>query len=116
MYKKQRNKCVALRRKFIEEYFHNISNKNTVTNKIFWNFIKPFLVNKDLLNSSKIMLKKDNKIITNTKEIVQVLNNYYINIAERSCGEKPTSVAKQSLLTDDTKIVDDIVRLRWYPP
>ena len=32
LYKKQRNKCVALKRKFIKEYFHNISNKNTVTN------------------------------------------------------------------------------------
>ena len=58
LYKKQRNKCVALRRKCIKEYFHNISNKNTVTNKIFWNFIRPFLVNKGLSNSSEIMLRK----------------------------------------------------------
>ena len=41
---------------------------------------------------------------------MQVLNDRYINIVERSCGgEKPTSVAKQSLLTDDIKIVDYIV-------
>ena len=53
------------------------------------------------LNSSEIMLRK---------EIVQVLNDHYINIVERSCGEKPTSVAKQSYLTDDIKIVDHIVR------
>ena len=41
---------------------------------------------------------------------MQVLNDHYINIVERSCGEKPTSVAKQSLLTDEIKIVDHIVR------
>ena len=49
-------------------------------------------------------------LTTDTREIVQVLNDHYINIVERSCGEKPTSVAKQSLLTDDIKIVDHIVR------
>ena len=40
---------------------------------------------------------------------MQVLTDHYINIVERSCGEKPTNVAKQSLLTDDIKIVDHIV-------
>ena len=56
------------------------------------------------------MLRKEKKIITDLKEIVHALNDHYINIVERSCGEKPTSVAKQNLLTDDIKIVDHIVR------
>ena len=55
------------------------------------------------------MLRNENKIITDTKEVVQVLNDHYVNIVERSCRKKPTSVAKQSLLTDDIKIVDHIV-------
>ena len=109
LHKKQRNKCVALRRKCIKEYFHNISNNNIFTKNFFWNFIRPFLVNKGLLNSSEFMLRKEKKIITDTKEIVQVLNDDYINIVERSSGEKPTIVAKQSLLRDDMKIVDHIV-------
>ena len=94
LYKKQSNKCVSLRRKCIKQYFHKISNNNIDTNKNFWNFIRPFLVNKGLLNSSEIMLRKEKRIITDTKEIVQVLNDHYLNIVERSCGEKPTSVAK----------------------
>ena len=56
------------------------------------------------------MLRKEDKIITDNKEIVQVLNDHYINMVERSCGEKPTSFAQQSLLTDDIKIVDHMVR------
>ena len=109
LYKKQRNKYVALRRKCIKEYLLNISNNSIITNKNFWSFIRPFFVNKGLLNSSEITLRKEKKIITDTKEIVQVLNDYYSNIVERSCGEKPTSIAKQSLLTDKIKIVDHIV-------
>ena len=74
LYKKQRNICVALKMKCIKEYFHNISNNNAFTNRKVWNFIRPFDVNKGLLNSSEIMLRQKNKIFTNTKEIVQVLN------------------------------------------
>ena len=62
------------------------------------------------------MLRKEKKIITDTKEIVQVLNDHYINIVERSCGEKPTSVAKQSYLTGDIKIVDHIIRFNEDHP
>ena len=94
----------------MKEYFHNISNNDIVTKNFFLNFIRPFLVSKGLLNSSEFMLRKEKKIITYTKEIVQVLNDHYINIVERSYGEKPTIVGKQSLLTDDMKIVDHIVR------
>ena len=46
LYKKQRNKCVTLRRKCIKEYFHNITDNNIVTNRHFWNFMRPFLINK----------------------------------------------------------------------
>ena len=56
------------------------------------------------------MLRKGKKIITDTKEIVQVLNNHYINIVGRPFWGKPTSVAKQNHITDDIKIVDHIVR------
>ena len=85
LYKKQRIKCVALWRKCIKEYFHNISNNNIVTNKFFWNFIRSFLVNKGSLNSSETMSRKEKKIITDTKEIAQVLNDHYINITVCSC-------------------------------
>ena len=68
-----------------------------VTRKHFWKFMRSFLINKGSLNSYEIMLRKEKKIITDTREIVQVLNDHCINIVERSCGEKPTSVAKKYL-------------------
>ena len=69
LHKRQRNKCVAVRKKCIKEYFHNfLSNNNIVTNKVFWNYIRPFFVNKGSLNSSEIMLRKEKKIVTDTKD------------------------------------------------
>ena len=38
------------------------------------------------------MLIDDEKMITDEKKLVQVFNNHYINIAERSCGFKPENV------------------------
>ena len=38
------------------------------------------------------MLIDDQKMITDEKKLVQVFNNHYINIAERSCGFKPENV------------------------
>ena len=54
LHKKQKNKCVALRRNCIKEYFHSITKNNIVTNKKCWNFMRPFLINKGSLNSCEI--------------------------------------------------------------
>ena len=56
------------------------------------------------------MIRTSNEIITDTKKIAQALNDHYIYIVERSCGEKPASVARESSLTVDIKIVDHIIR------
>ena len=56
------------------------------------------------------MLRKENKAITNTNEILQVVNVRDINLVERSFWNKPTSIAKQSYLTDEIKTVGYIIR------
>ena len=38
------------------------------------------------------MLREDEKIITDEKKLVQLFNDHYINIVERSCGFKPEKV------------------------
>ena len=60
-----------------------------ITNKNFWKAIKPFLTNKDCLEKSDIVLRDDEKMITDEKKSVQLFNDHCINIEERSCGFKP---------------------------
>ena len=43
IYKKQRNKCVSLRRKAIKVYFNNVTKTGVQSNSDFWKLIKPFL-------------------------------------------------------------------------
>ena len=92
LYKQQRNKCVSIRRKSIKHYFSSITSNGIIANKNFWKAIKPFLTNKGCLENSDIMLRDDEKMITDEKKLVQLFNDHYVNIVERSCGFKPEKV------------------------
>ena len=96
LYKKQRNKCVSLRRKSIKKYFNNITNYEIATNKNFWNLIKLFLTNKGHLNHQDIIKFDVKKIITNETGLVEVFSNHYINIVEKSSGKKSRHVARDN--------------------
>ena len=95
IYKRQKNKCVSLRRETIKVYFNNVTKTGVQTNTDFWKLIKPFLTNKEFLENAEIMLAEMDKIVTEEKELVRIFNDHYINIVERPCGTKPTNVAKE---------------------
>ena len=67
--KKQRNKCVSLRRKCIKQYLAKITKKGIKTSKKFWNFIKLFLTNKGFSKNNDITLKSKKEIITDEKNM-----------------------------------------------
>ena len=91
-YKKQRNKCVKIRRKSIKDYFKKITSKGVMHNKQFWRVIRPFLTNKGFLQNNDITLIEKGKIINDDKELAEIFNQHYINIVETSSGKKPSSV------------------------
>ena len=105
LYKKQINKCVAIRKKSIRKYFNKIANGNIETNRNFQKIIKPFLSNKGHLETVDTVLNHDNKIICNDHELVKVLNEYYINIIEKSGDEKPTNITKEYSFDNDNQAI-----------
>ena len=108
LYKKQRNKCVSIRKKSIRNHFNKIANKKVVTNRNFWKIIKPFLTNKGYLENAEIMLIQDRKRISNENELVKVFNKRYINITEESGGQKPINIAKSYSIDNDRQAVEFI--------
>ena len=60
-----------------------------MANREFCKTMKPFLTNKGSLNNSDIMLRGDNKMITDDKRLLNFLSEHYINIEERSSSLKP---------------------------
>ena len=67
IYKKQRNKCVYLRRKAIKVYFNKVTKTGVQSNKDFWKLIKSFLTNKGFLENAEIMWNENDKIVTEEK-------------------------------------------------
>ena len=108
LHKKQRNECVAIRKKSIRNYFNKIANGNIVTNRNFWKIIKPFLSNKGHLENADIMLSHNNKIICNDHELVKVYNEHYINLLKNRVVKKPTNITEEYSFDNDKQAVDII--------
>ena len=80
-YKKQRNLCVNLLRKSKTEYFQKLNAEDLSDKRKFWKTMKTFFSNKGL-NSNKLMLKENNRLITEEKELATVMNTFFVNIKE----------------------------------
>ena len=104
-FKKQRNRCVALRKKAIKNHFKRATSNGLMSNKAFWDLVKPFLSNKGVLAGTDISLIKDDKIVTDDHDICEIFNDYYINIVENTSGKKPSSIANANSIDDDREIV-----------
>ena len=68
-----------------------IFQKGFVSNKTFWNTVKPFLTNKGLLTNGNIAIKCFVEIITDTTKLADIFNTRYINIVEKPSGT-PSSI------------------------
>ena len=79
-YKKQSNFRVSLLRKTKREYSSNLNVKYVSNKKTFWVTVKAFFSGKGL-NSNFIIFTEKRKIITNDREISNIMNNYFTEIA-----------------------------------
>ena len=69
--KSMKNKCKSLCKKAKTQYFKKRTSKNSSNNKNFWNLVNRF----------------PDKFIEDEKELVEIFNNYYINIVEKMSGK-----------------------------
>ena len=56
--------------------------------------IKPFLSNKGHIENSDVILAENGHMITDPNKVVNVCNNYYINIVEITSGKAPPDMGK----------------------
>lgn len=79
-YKCQRNKCTSLRRKAIREHFRRKSSEPENPRE-FWSVYRPFL-NSKTKQANDIILKENDIVISDQKEIAGLFNNYFVQIAD----------------------------------
>ena len=105
-YKKIKNKCNNLVKKSKKRYFQENTSEGSASSKSFWNAVKPFISSKGNLSNDNIIIEapNDNTLtikggnvvsiiakdeIRDEKILVEVSNNHYINIVEKSSGSAP---------------------------
>ena len=78
--------CKKLCKKTKKKFFQEATENGTVTNKTFWELVKPFISNKGNYSSGTISIKENEKIIDDEREVVDLFNNHYVNIVENTSG------------------------------
>ena len=87
-------------------YFKESTKQGFSTSKQFWNLIKPFLTNKGSLSNDCITIKDGDKFVNNEKDVVEMFNNHYINIVEKTSGIPPEDTSENY---DDAESVKNII-------
>ena len=108
-YKKQRNICVSLRRKYLKKHFKSIMEKGINNNKSFRKFITPFLTNKGFIGSNDATLVENDVVTTDEKTIVSTVNKHNNNIVEISSRKSPKNLSKMSHCKSKQEVLCDIL-------
>ena len=77
-FKKQKKICSKLYKKERKKFYSNLELNEITDNKLFWKTIKPLLSEK-CIQSSKISLVSNNKVISEDLELAKTFNNYFGN-------------------------------------
>ena len=103
-FKKQKNFTNKLTRKEKRRYFNNLHMNNFTDNKKFWKTVKPLFSNCGG-GSQKITLVKDDKIISNDKEIAETFNEFFKN------SVKSLNIPENRYLINNTGNLSDSVEI-----
>ena len=116
LFKKQRNKCILLRKKCIKKYFSKVTESGVNTNKEFWKITKPFLTNKGFLSGNEITIIENDEVITEESKLAEKFNNY-TNIVDWSCGVRHTKLnfVNNSLNENESVIDASTCHFRNHP-
>lgn len=79
-YRLMRNRIVSMRRGKIKEYFKRLCEEKYSDQRQFWNAIKSYINSQRSKHSGRIVLKDNEKIIRDQKEVAETLNKFFTSI------------------------------------
>ena len=83
-FKKQRNLCTSLKRKAKLDFYM----EKTKSQQSFWKIFGPYLSNKGHHSQEDYVLLNDGNLMKDKKYDANTFNEYYVNIIEKTTGEK----------------------------
>ena len=96
--------------KTFEAIFSEVTEKSGTNSAAFWTALKPFLSSKHLPKSHKIILNENGKIIDDSISVTNIMNDYFINIVEKTTDKIPRSLpcSDTDQITDST--INEIIK------
>ena len=88
-HKRTKNKWSSLIKKAKRDFVKEAKKDGIMTRKKIWLTVKPFLTNNVCVSNDFIGIENDGNLICNEQELVELFNEHYINIVEKSSGKKP---------------------------
>mgnify|MGYP001792074473 CR=1 FL=1 len=98
-YKNQRNFCTNLLQQTKRNYFSHIDIKNLSDGRKFWQSVKPLFSDKNM-SGNKIMICKDEEIISNENKVAEIMNNHFINVTKELNLKPDPAVNENITLTE----------------
>ena len=80
-----------------------------MSNRKFWNTVKPFLTSKGFLHSDNISIDINGNIVEDEQKLTKEFNSYYINTAEITSGKPPMKLENKFYYINDSVITKRII-------
>ena len=75
-----------------------------MSNRKFWNTVKPFLTSNRFLHNDNISIEINGNIVEDEQKLTKEFNSYYINIAKATSGEPPIKLGNNFDYINDSLI------------
>ena len=90
-YRKTRNKVVSMRRKAVKEHFAKLWEETYGNQRKFWTTISPYINSRKNVNTGRIILKDNGKIIKEQNKVAETLNAYFTGFGANSANHSSTA-------------------------
>ena len=87
-YRLQRNRATSTRRESIKHYFKE-RTENGSQNEQFRDTVKPFFTHKGSNHHSDLLIEDEGNLVTNLKDVAEIMNNFYVDTARHIGADKP---------------------------
>lgn len=88
-YRKTRNKVVSMRRKEVKDHFTKLCEEMYGNQRKFWNTISLYINSRKNVNTGRITMKDNSKIIKEQNEVAKTSNTYFTGSDANSRGVVP---------------------------
>ena len=75
-------------------------------NKEFWKTVRPFISHKTNTNDCQITLSENNVVVKDRSDVADILNEYFINIAEYTVGRRTPALQRSDIESSISEIIN----------